>query len=287
LAGEGVATGNTNRVMRALERIDRRIIYLTLIVIVAIMTLTPAGLPLLISRETRLAYDTIEKLPAGAQILYSLDLDIMGWLQGGPQAIAFLQHLLNRPLKIVLIGWRPDSEFLILKTLTSVDLKGKKYGVDYVNIGFVAGGETAMAGFAADLRKVVRTDYGGTNLDEIPMMKTITSAKDFSLVVCPNTGEPGALGFIRQWRIPYNVPIITSQPPMTVPEFVPHVQAGTLVAALPAIRSSAEYELLIKKPGLGIAAQDAVSLGTLALLAFIVIGNIGTVWASKSGANRK
>jgi hypothetical protein len=273
--------------MTSLENIDRRIIYLILIVIVGVMTLAPAGLPLRISSETKLAYDTIEKLPAGSVVLYSLDLDIMGWLQGGPQAIAFLQHLFNRPVRIVLIGWRPDSEFLILKTLRSVDLKGKRYGVDYVNLGFVAGGETAMAGFAADLRKVVRTDYSGTDLEQIPIMKTIASAKDFSLIVCPNTGEPGALGFIRQWRIPYNVPIITSQPPMTVPEFVPHVKAGLLIAALPAIRSSAEYELLIKKPGLGIAAQDAVSLGTLSLLALIVVGNIGTAWKLRLRAVRK
>ncbi|MFH0848428.1 MAG: hypothetical protein V1857_02865 [archaeon] len=261
--------------LKRLADLDRRLIYVSLIVIVGLMTVAPIGLPLKISGATRLAYETVEKLPSGSIVLFSLDVDIMGWLQGGPQAIAFLQHLFSRPVRVVLIGWRPDSEMLILKTLSKVDSEQKNYGTDYVNLGYVAGGETAMSAFATNPSSVLRTDYYGTAITNIPLMQDVKGAKSISLVINPNTGSPGAVEFIRQWRIPFGVPIITSQPPMTVPEFTPHVQAGNLIAALPAIRSSAEYELLIRKPGLGIAAQDAVSLGSLALLVYIVIGNIG------------
>jgi hypothetical protein len=43
---------------------------------------------------------------------------------------------------------------------------------------------------------------------------------------------------------------------------------------MPGLTSSAEYELLLKKPGLAVAGVDAVSTSHLMVVALVILGNI-------------
>ena len=67
-------------------KIDRRWIFLVLAVVLFIPIMKPIGLPnKTISRDTRRAYDFMEKLPAGSFVLFSLDYD-PAWKRPQPKA---------------------------------------------------------------------------------------------------------------------------------------------------------------------------------------------------------
>ena len=93
-----------------LENIDRRIIYLLLWIVVLWPLLSPIGLPVSISAETRVAYRFIEDLPAGSVVVASFDHSFAGMPELYPHDLAFLHHLFSRPLKVVIIAiWQEGS----------------------------------------------------------------------------------------------------------------------------------------------------------------------------------
>lgn len=74
---------------------------------------------------------------------------------------------------------------------------GKKYGVDYVNLGFFSGAESGLAAWAENFPNIFKTDWLGVPIAQFPMMKDIKSVKDFDLVLTFNNG-PGT-GLPEMW----------------------------------------------------------------------------------------
>ena len=59
-----------------------------------------------------------------------------------------------------------------------------------------------------------------------------------------------------------------------VNEVMPYVQSGQVKGILAGMPGAAEYESLIKRPGIGISGMDAQSIAHIVIVAFIVFGNI-------------
>lgn len=64
---------------------------------------------------------------------------------------------------------------------------------------------------------------------------------------------------------------------VSVPEVMPLYTSGQLAGLTEGLRGAAEYELLAQRPGSAVAKMDAQSLGHLAIIFFIVVGNIGFI----------
>jgi len=79
---------------------------------------------------------------------------------------------------------------------------GAEYGEDYVYLGYIAGGETAIAALANDIKGVIAVDYYGTSIDQLPLMKYIGNANDIQLVLSSDSEELYNY-YMRQWYIPY------------------------------------------------------------------------------------
>ncbi|MFH0848813.1 MAG: hypothetical protein V1857_04865 [archaeon] len=261
-----------------LEKIDVRFIYGTLLLTLAFVTLVPIGLPFTIGEQSKKAYNLIEALPAGTVVGFVPDLDAMGWLQGGPPAIAYARHLFRRPLKIVIfVMLSTDAVGLTFSILDQVkpETLGKKYGEDWIFLGYAAGGEAAYAASADDLwRTFGGRDYYGKSLEDLPLAKSAKSAKDIPLLVVPESGGAAIL-FVRHWNARYQTQIICNEPPMIVPQYTAYERAGQISVVNSGLRDGAEYEKLIGQPGLSLAAMDGLSAATFLLLGYIVIGNIG------------
>lgn len=269
-----------------LENIDRRIIYLLLWIVVLWPLLSPIGLPVSISAETRVAYQFIEDLPAGSVVVASFDHSFAGMPELYPHDLAFLHHLFSRPLKVVIIAiWQEGSLVaeLALKELSGGEdprtgiekVYGKKYGEDWVFLGWIPGGETGMRAFGQDMHTAAPADFWGTPITDLPMMADIKTAEDVDLLVSIESGTPGAPEWIRQWWSVYGTPIIVPIVAVGAPELVPARQAGQLVALLPGVRAAAEYEQLVGRLGLGTASADALSTTHILVIIFVIIGNIG------------
>ncbi|MCW4036512.1 MAG: hypothetical protein NWE75_04900, partial [Candidatus Bathyarchaeota archaeon] len=73
---------------------------------------------------------------------------------------------------------------------------------------------------------------------------------------------------------PFGVPFIVGCIGVSVPGMAPYLTTGQLSALLPGLTASAEYENIIGKPGLAVAASDAVSMSHLLVFLMVLLGNI-------------
>lgn len=272
-----------------LGRVDNRIIYTLLIVVLTYPLASPMGLPISISKNTQNSFDAINSLKAGDTVLLCAGYSIAGAGDIESQAIAISRHLFAKGVKVVFFSDVIDGAMAVEKTLTAVpEIEGKVYGVDWVNLGFLAGGETAIATVARDIVAAYPRCFRGQTTAAMPILKGKNDAGKFDMFIFFSTGNADM--FVRQ-IFPYGVTIIGGLVSTIVPQAEPYVHAGQLKGLLAGLRGGAEYELLLQKPSVGVASMDAQSMGHLLFIVFIIFANLshflgrGKV-GSKGGASR-
>lgn len=256
---------------------DPRIVYLLLAVGISLPLLRPIGLPLGISPETRQVFDRIESLPEGAKVMLSYDYSAGGIpeLDAGVRAMLF--HLSKKNAKVVAVASTTEGPMYASETLKVYESAGKKYGEDYVNLGYFAGGESGLSALCRDIKQVFKKDFYGTNVESLGLMSTIGKVTDFDLVVSFNIGpSEGATtpAWVRIVHNEYKVPLILYVVTVMGPANMPYLQSRQIDGLLSGLRSGAEYEQLIGKPGSAVAAMDAQSISHLIIIGLVILGNI-------------
>jgi len=267
------------RIWEKLESIDARIIYLILWIVILWPFIYPIGLPVSIGSYSLAYAKAIDDLPAGSIVVVSFDFSLGGLGELYPIAIATLHHLFTRPIKVVIIAiW---SDGAIVADMVLKDLKpdqppyNRKYGEDWIFLGFAPGGETAMAALGKDFWSTLPVDYYyKKHVSTYPIMQNLRSAKDVTLLVSLETGTPGADEWVRQWYVPYKVPMIVGCIGVMAPTVSPYLAGGQVKGMLPGLRAAAEYELIIGRKGLGVASADAISTSHIVFVVFVILGNI-------------
>jgi len=263
-----------------LQNIDRRIIYCVLLIALAIPLLRPIGIPLAVNPKTRAIYNIIENLnPATDVVMLSLDYDPAGIAELHPQAIAVVTHLANRGIKWVGVTFMPDGPMMMERVASFLEGKGLKYGTDFATLGYMPGGENAIRLFALDTLSIP-VDMRGNKTADLPVMKGITTAKDFALIF-QISGFQLYEAYVRQVADPMNVRYVLGLVTVSVPIATPFVNSGQIKGLLPGLRGAAEYEILIGAPGAAASMMDAQSMGHLVMIGFIVLGNVAFLWGKR------
>ncbi|HVP56709.1 MAG TPA: hypothetical protein VMU02_01320, partial [bacterium] len=87
--------------------IDRRIIFLSIGLAVALPTLFPLHLPVQVSEESRSFYRELENLKEGDVILLSFDYEGDVMAEVDPMTVAVLKHAFSKNLKVVAMTTYP------------------------------------------------------------------------------------------------------------------------------------------------------------------------------------
>jgi hypothetical protein len=188
-----------------------------------------------------------------------------------------MKHILEKDVRIVVVTFWTEGPLVFNTLLGQVDPTdyGKVYGEDWINLGYIPGSETAMGSLATSFQNTVANDYvEGRPLSSFSIMDDIKEATDIDLIISFETGTPGTSEWLRQWNTPYGVPQITGCIGVSVPGMIPYVNSGQLSALMPGLTVSAEYEVLLSKPGLAVAGVDAVSTSHLLVVLLVIAGNI-------------
>jgi len=265
-------------IIKKLNKLDRRYIYLLAWVFVLFPLLNPLGLPIPISQDARTWYDYVEnEINDGDVVLFAPMYGVSGMPELFPMTVATMKHLLTKDVKIVVVSFWTEGPLVFNTMLTQVDPAdyGYVYGEDWIRLGYVPGQETAMGSFAASIHDTVSADYvEGRPLDSFPMMETIQEGEDIDVIISIETGTPGTSEWMRQFNAPFGTPQITGCIGVSVSGMIPYVQSGQLKALMPGLTVSAEYEILLDKPGLAVAGVDAVSSSHVYVTLLVIIGNI-------------
>lgn len=261
-----------NESTNPLLNIDRRIVWVIITILMAVPLVNPLMLPIGIDEYTKNYYAAIEDLPPGSAVLVIVDYEAGLWGEFGAMGIATIQHLLDKDIQFIVVTfYRADAATIFAtKTVPAVDQTGNEYGVDWVNVGYIEGKETAMATFAQDFAYSVR-DYYGNELQDMEVIQDVPSLNEIDLVIGMMGGTIDQ--FLRQIVTPFGVQAILGTSGMTVPDCVTYYEAGLLDGMLGGLPGAAQYEYVRKKPGLALVGMDALSATQLFLLALALVTN--------------
>ncbi len=261
--------------MEKLMNIDRRIIYIVLLIGLIFPLISPLGIPVLVGETTEAMYKIVEDLPSGSVVMISVDFGPTAAADVNPQMVSAMNHIIQKGHKAVILGfWDQGVPFGTFVLNMALDA-GYEYGKDIVHLGFVAGGEGAIRAMSQDIHQTFPRDYQGKPTSDFPLMQGIRNIKDVDAILEYAGGDPGFNAYIRQVveenpGINYAAGVVT----VSYPGSMPYYNSGQVKGLLQGLRGAAEYEILVGIPGAGASLMDAQSIGHLVIIAFILMGNL-------------
>ena len=254
-------------------------LYFSLIILaMAYITLYPLGFPIPLTDQTRACYAAVDALQPGDIMLVD-----MGYGSGTiafhqPGLVVVFRHAIEKGVKLVMVSTSVESPMLLTRVVDKVNpvAKGYVYGVDWVHLGYVAGGEPAYSTILSDITNVFTEDYAGTPIGDLPIMAELTAPTNekIDLVYIQTAGGDVIEGWIRQSAVRYDHNLITQVNEMMVPTVLPYYPIncdGVMNGGI----GAAEYEAISGYPGEAIKLSDMMTMGGLVVLVFLILGNIG------------
>ncbi len=268
------------RLLAKLQEIPYRVVYLLVLVAIVLPFVIELRLPVFVSNETLMAYNTIEQLPDTQIVIFvsSWDAGIKGELW--PQTEALMRHLMQRGIKFAIMSQIAQGASFAEEIAERVaKLYNKKYGVDWCNWGFLTGDAAMIQALAKNIPKTVQKDFRGTPLTDIPMMQGIEDISDVSLIIDIDYGpRPEWISFVHG---PYGTPIIFGCASIVSSTLFPYIDSGQLAGLLVGVRGATEYESLLGYRGMGHKLIIPQSLAHLLIVILVLLGNIGYLAARK------
>lgn len=264
--------------MEKLVNLDRRIIYLIVLLSVILPLLRPLGLKIEVTQPVRAGFEAFEKLPSGALVLMSIDYGPSTAVELEPMAMAACDQAMRHNQKVAFMALYPEGQALINRLISGIEKKypHKKYGADFVNLGYKAGNEAVPLKMGLDFRGQFPTDTRGTPLSDIPMLRNLTNLKQFAMVATYSAGFPGALEHIRITASEYGMPLIVGATAVQTPQYFPYYDSGQVVGLIGGLRGAAEYENLAGFEGSAVRGMEAQSFAHFTIAGLIILANILT-----------
>ena len=268
---------------QALGRIDRRIIYVVLAIVVIVPLIVPLKLMKDVSPRAREVFNAIDNLKdTGKPLLISVDFDPASLPELYPMLISMVRHAFARNIKVLVTGlWAPGTG-LAQQALRDASAEfHKQNGVDYVFLGYKVGVDAVILGMGENIKAVFPTDNDGRSLDSLPMMANIKKLADIGFIVSLSAGTPGYSDWLMYAGSRYHAKLGVGSTAVQAADAYPYLQTGQITGLLAGMKGAAEYEFLVNQHGFSKArmtaapAMDPQSLAHIAIIVLVIIGNIG------------
>jgi hypothetical protein len=265
-------------VVEKLINLDRRIIYLVVLLSVIIPLMNPMGLKIEVTESVKASFQAYEDLPEGSTILMSIDYGPSTAVELEPMALAACDQALRHNQKVAFMALYPEGQALINRLIARLKVlhPDKRYGEDFVNLGYKAGNEAVPLKMGLDFRGQFPTDTRGTPLSDVPMLSNVTQLKQFALVATYSAGFPGALEHIRITASEYGMPLVVGTTAVQTPQYFPYYASNQIVGLIGGLRGAAEYEKLTGFEGSATGGMEAQSIAHFTVAGLIILANILT-----------
>jgi len=265
--------------LQKLEYVDRRWLFVALAVSIVMPLVINVPLPLYVSDMVQDLHDAVDALPEGAIVLVSADYDPSGKPELEPFHVALMHQLMRRNLRIVMVSLWPAAPPLTEHVLEVVGVESryhKKYGVDYVHLGFKEGRQIVMKSMGSSIRQTFPVDRNGTPVDELPLMREVDNYGDVAMLINVSAGSPGVKEYVQVVQSRWRVPMVGACTAVSGPDYVPYYKAQPqqLLGLAAGMKGAAEYEKLVGVPGDATTGMAAQSASHVLLIVFILFGNL-------------
>jgi hypothetical protein len=266
-----------------ITKIPRQIIYLFMAAAIVFPLIVPIGMPINIMPQTKKLFDAIEALPpASKPVLISCDFDPQSMPELYPMLQAALNHLLSKNVKVLVMALWPQGAGMGEMALNEIaPVLNKKYGEDYVFLGYKAGAAAVILGLGDKIANVFPADYYNKPLSSFPLTAHLTNYNDLSLVLTLSAGTPGYREWLAYGQSKFGISVGAGVTAVSAADAYPYLGSGQLTGLFGGMKGAAEYETSLIKNGYKLLfrqatkGMDAQSLGHLFIMIFIIIGNLG------------
>jgi hypothetical protein len=261
-----------------LQRIDRRILYLILFVVIAVPTIWPMTIPNTVLPMSEALWNTIESTPKNKAVLISSTWTRSTRGENKGQMVALLNHLMSRRIRFILSSFDAQGTQVALDTVNEVAPKYHYvYGTDWIQWPFQANAANFVKGINVDFINTVKTDgVRKEPLQNFPIMQAIRSMDDIYIVV-----EISASASHMVWIqfLKPGVKVGFCPTSVMAPESLPYYAAGQLAGVLWGAKGAYDYEQLNVQHGTGTYSTGRQYMGPLSaafglVILSIVVGNI-------------
>ncbi|MFC1851043.1 hypothetical protein ACFL27_12690 [candidate division CSSED10-310 bacterium] len=263
-------------ILQKLQSLDRRYIFFLIALTVIIPLVAPLNLKITPSPAVEAGFKCVQDLPEGSKILLAYDFEPSVEPELGPMGQAFIHHCCLKKHKIIGMALWPAGQVLLESALNSVarDRHQYRYGIDYVNLGFMAGNQVVITSLGESFPKTYPRDFDDTPISKIPLMNGIINYSNIDLIIDVSAGDPGIPYWVMYAGTAYGKKVIGGCTAVSAPQLYPYYSSGQLVSLLGGLKGAAEYETLVQYPGSATRGMDAQSVAHMLIIFFVIVGNI-------------
>jgi hypothetical protein len=181
------------KIIEILTNIDRRIIYLILLIVVILPLLFPSVEKVRVMPPVEKLYYAIDTISAEKAVIVDFDYEPQTAPELDPMGFAILRHVFKRRIKLLVLSLYVQPLGLAQNALTQVTEEFNSvaktnadsiiYGRDYVFLGWVPPPLIPILGMGESITNVYTVDYYGNQTDTLPLMADIMNYNDIGLLV--------------------------------------------------------------------------------------------------------
>jgi len=272
-----------------LMKLDRRWVFLALIIVCITAYVIPFQVPILVEWEVRSIFEFIDTLPPGEIVMVAIDYDPNSLAELHPMTYAIVEQCWRKDLKVLITALSQNGPGMAdqairdisdsLKhdrTYNGVFYEGREIvnGVDYCFLGYKPYFALVILGMGQDFRLPFPTDYYGTPLDSLPMMQGVINYDDVACVVDISGAN------ITDWWISYgqgrfNFKLALGLTGVSTAQYYPFLGSGQVFGIMGGLLGAAQYEELADNPGLAKDGMRIQLYAHMVIILFIIMGNVG------------
>src|SRR5262249_44313212 len=154
-----------------LARLDRRWIFLAMLLAMSIPILVGVRFPEKIGDKAKTVFDKIEGMEDGSLVVMAWDFDPPSKGELQPMAAAFTRHCGYKKHKLIFMTLWPQGSPMIQESVNVLkrEFPEYEYGRDYVVLGYLSGEEGVIRNVMSDLRSAYTRDSAGTSLNDLEL----------------------------------------------------------------------------------------------------------------------
>jgi hypothetical protein len=262
---------------------SRHIAFAGLFVLVTFLMLINIQFKTEISPDTQRMFDYINSLPEGSTIMISFDHEASSLPEMRPLGLAILRHCFAKNHKLIgvaLLGEGTGIGYRLMQL--SAGEYGKKYGTDYVFLGFKPQFIAAILSMGESIESTFPEDYLANKSAELPLLDEVDNYEKIAGVISLADGSL-TTHWMEYGRARYGIEVTAAVAAAMVTTYDPYLSSGQLRAMVGGLRGAAEYERLISRGGSGSRGMLAQSFAHFYVIVLIIIGNIAYFRSRKKG----
>lgn len=270
-------------ILRLLQEVDRRVLYVLLLLAVTVPFFVKVVIHVPVSTPTQSLYDTIEGLPENSFVLFGPNFSAGTRGENGAQSEVLLRHLMimwhKKKIRFGILAFDPQGKSLAQDTALALqkEYNAKGYniqeGVSWANFGYRVDQQNFVRAMVKNVPGTIVNDIHDQPVGTLPVMQGVHTAKDIAMILDVNPTNNFSI-YIQFMQGPFKIPMGLAPTAVMAPEAFNYLDSGQLAGMLQGVQGAAEYEQLLDSPARATRSANSLSAAHLLLIGFIVLGNI-------------